>query len=194
MNTQSTIKSFLIAAVTGCLLVVACETKSKMDSNEVAEEKNEAKFEGTAEKDAEFMADIAICNLSEVKTAELAADRAKSTEVKEFASLMVDEHKKMYADNVNYAMKNNISIADTVARQDISGYENLRNENGNEFDKKFINTMVDDHKKLIDKLEDISKSDKYNQEINSMASQALPKVRMHYDKAKDIQAKFDNKM
>jgi len=194
MNTSTTLKSLIIAGITGCLLVVACETKNKMDSTEVAEERNESKFEGTAENDAEFIADMAKINLSKVKLAELASDRAVMASVKDFANMMIDDHKKMYAKNMDYAMKNNISIADTVARNDISGYNSLRDENGKEFDKKFMASMVDDHKMVIDKLEDVAKSDKYNAEIVSMASQALPAIRTHYDKAKDLQIKIDKKM
>ena len=193
MKINTTFKSMLIACMASFLLVVACETKNKMDSNELAEEKNEDKFDDKAEKNADFVAEVAKSNLSEIKLSRLAADRAKSNDVKEFANMMIEQHKMLYSENADYAKKNNISYADTIAGNDISGYDALMKEKGSDFDKKYINTMVDDHKNTIDKFEEVSTSDKYSKEVASMATAALPKIRMHYDKAKNIQAMMENK-
>lgn len=193
MQTKSVMKNLFISSIVGCMLVVACETKSKMDSTEVAEEKNEAKFEGTKENDAEFITDISKGNLCEIESSALAIKKAKSKDVIAFATMMVEHHTAMQNDVKIFASKKNISIPDTIAQNEISSFSALKDEVGNDFDKKYIDAMVDDHKKTIDKLEDVSKSDKYDQEVVSMAAQTLPKVRTHYDQAVSLQTILDNK-
>ena len=107
--------------------------------------------------------------------------------------MMIMQHKKMYNDMAVYAAKNSISIPDSIANDDISDYSDLKDKTGMEFDKKFMDVMVNDHKKVIDNLEDTGESNKYSQEIKSMASQTLPLVRPHYEKAKELQAKMEDK-
>ncbi|MFN0047586.1 MAG: DUF4142 domain-containing protein [Cytophagales bacterium] len=193
MEFNSIFKPMIAAGIVASLLVVACETKNKMDSAEIADEKNEAKFDGAQENGADFILELSKANLSEIRTAQLGAKMAQSPEVKEFASNMIDQHKKMYGDNVIYAAANNISIPDTIAKGDISEYDNLTEKTGVDFDVKFVDVMVDDHKRLIDKLERASKNEKYTQEIKSMSAQALPLVRPHYQRAVELQDNLKKK-
>ena len=103
--------------------------------------------------DRDFVKDVTKMNAAEIDLARLAVERSSSPDVKKFAQVLVDDHTAAGAKLSGVATQNSI---DAPADPD-DAHTNLRaklaEKQGLDFDKDFADAMVDDHQKLVDKLE-----------------------------------------
>lgn len=165
----------------------ACDSKKTDDSAEVAEDQNEEKHDDSAlEKDSKRVVEIADGGLYEVQLATMALTKAKSAEVKKFAQMMVDDHTKANNELKAWAGKNNVTLPDVMSEEKQKKYYDLeRDEEANEFDEEYMDEMVEDHKKDINKFEDIAE-DAENAELKSWAGEKLATLRHHLAEAERI--------
>ena len=164
------------------------------DSNEVAEEANDEKFEDNdMEKDADFVAEAVASNLAEIQMAKLASQRSGSAEVKQLAQMLEADHTKVLAELKALAQQKAITIPVEPKDEAKRKLDNLRDEDAKDFDKKWLETMEDAHDKSINKFE--KRADKgEDADIKSFASKTLPHLRMHKEKIDQVQDKTDHAM
>ena len=153
---------------------------SNKDSKEVAENKNDAKFDHAQSKDADFVMEAAIINMKEIKVSSLAADHGKLQSTKDLGKMMVDGHTKKLAELTDLAKQKGISIPTSLSDDDSKGYNDLIKDKPEDFDKDFSDMMVKEHKKAIDKFETAAK-DCQDADIKLWASNTLPDLRHHLD-------------
>jgi putative membrane protein len=67
--------------------------------------------------------------------------------------------------------------------------EELTKLTGRDFDRKYIDAMVDEHQEAVNELE--KKTDSDNAPIKQWASKTLPTVRQHLERAKQIQQSLE---
>jgi putative membrane protein len=103
--------------------------------------------------DRDFVQDVARMNAAEVNLSRLAAERSSSPDVKKFAQMMVDDHTAAGAKLSGVATQNSIDAPATPDDAHGSLREKLVAKQGLDFDKDYIDAMIDDHGKLVDKLE-----------------------------------------
>jgi putative membrane protein len=165
----------------------ACESKKTDDSAEVAEDQNEEKHDDSRlEKDSKRVVEIADGGLYEVQLATMALTKAKSPEVKKFAQMMVDDHTKANNELKAWAGKNNVTLPDVMSEEKQKKYYDLeRDEDASKFDEKYMDEMVEDHKKDINKFEDIAE-DAENAELKSWASDKVTTLKHHLSEAERI--------
>jgi putative membrane protein len=103
--------------------------------------------------DRDFVKDVSNLNAAEIDVSRLAADRASSPDVKKFAQMMIDEHTAAGDKLSGVAVQNSIEAPAAVddAHRDLR--EKLSGKQGMDFDRDYIDAMIDDHQKLVDKLE-----------------------------------------
>jgi len=103
--------------------------------------------------DRDFVQDVTRMNAAEIDISRLAVDKSSSPDVKKFAQMMVDDHTAAGAKLSGVAMQNGIPAPSEVddAHRDLR--DKLSTKQGLDFDKDYIDAMVDDHGKLVDKLE-----------------------------------------
>lgn len=168
-------------------LFAACDSKKSDDSAEVAEDQNEAKYDDSdLEKDSKRAVELADGGLYEVQLATMALTKAKSPEVKKFAQMMIDDHTKVNNELKEWAGKNGVTLPDIMSEEKQKKYYDLeRDEDVNKFDEKFMDEMVEDHKKDINKFEDIA-DDSKNTEFKSWAGEKLSTLRHHLSEAERI--------
>src|SRR5690349_11201969 len=81
------------------------------DSKEAAEDMNDAKFEtDSLENNAEFLADIADVDLTEIEIGKLARKKGITQQVKDFGKRLVDDHTKSLTEVRNLAIANNVPL------------------------------------------------------------------------------------
>src|SRR5206468_12339215 len=83
----------------------------------------------------------------------LASDRSTDTEVKKFAQLMVDDHTKAGDALKTVTTQYNIDVPTEVDKKHQDLHEKLAAKQGLEFDREYIDAMVDGHGDVVDKLE-----------------------------------------
>lgn len=103
--------------------------------------------------DKDFVHDVAIMNMAEIDLGRLAADRAADPEVKKFAQMMVDEHTKAGDTLKTLASQQNIEVPAEVDKKHQDLREKLAGKQGLDFDREYMDAMVDGHNDFIDKLE-----------------------------------------
>lgn len=163
--------------------------EQEQDTNEVAEEANDEKFEDNdMEKDADFVAEAVASNLAEIQMAKLASQRSSNPEVKQLAKTLENDHTKVLAELKALAQQKAITVPVEPEDEAKRKMENLREEEADDFDKKWLETMEDAHEKSINKFE--RRADKgEDADIKSFASKTLPHLKMHKEKIDQCQDK-----
>ncbi len=163
--------------------------EQEQDSNEVAEEANDEKFEDNdMEKDADFVAEAVASNLAEIQMAKLASQRSTNPEVKQLAKMLEADHTKVLAELKALAQQKAITVPVEPKDEAKRKMENLREEGADDFDKKWLETMEDAHEKSINKFERRADNGE-DADIKSFASKTLPHLRMHKEKIDQCQDK-----
>jgi putative membrane protein len=135
-------------------------------------------------------------NTGEVELGKLGQKKATNAQVKAFAKQMVTDHSAMLADGKALAAKLN-AMPDTTAddARDLMGHgrdeiKDLTDKAaGADWDKNYMDKMVDDHQKVLDKLQDAAKNTT-DPELTKALEAAVGKVQTHLTKAQDIRAKL----
>lgn len=187
-------KSLMSAAVVAMSLgTVSCKDNKPEDPKEVAEDQNEAKFEDTneaKEDDSEYLVAAAEVDMKEIELGKLAQAKATNAEVKEFAKMMIDEHTKASEELKAAAAKKNVSLPMALTEDGQDAVKDLNDEKpGMDFDKKYVDMMVDGHEKTIDKMEKASEKAK-EEDVRMWAANMLPTLRKHLEHAKSLQEKL----
>lgn len=181
------------AVVTMAFGTVSCKNENKPeDPKEVAEDQNEAKFEGTndaKEDDSEYLVFAASMDMKEIELGKLAQTKSANADVKAYAKMLEEMHTKALADLKTTAAAKNISIPEAMPEKGQETYADLNDKTGADFDKAYINKMIDGHEKAISEMEEASEK-AADADIRTWAANMLPTLRTHLDKAKAIKDKL----
>jgi putative membrane protein len=165
-------------------LVGACESRpaeNRADDAGVAGTSGESV--GMMER--QFIEDQMQDGQAEVRLGNLASERATSSEVKQFAQMMVEDHTKAGSDLQQLVRSENLQIDAPEANESDDLYERLSKLSGAEFDREYIDAMVEEHEEAVNELERHTDSD--NASVKQFASSTLPVVQKHLEQAKQIQ-------
>jgi|RhiMethySRZTD1v2_1073278.scaffolds.fasta_scaffold17664_9 putative membrane protein len=103
--------------------------------------------------DKDFVKDIASASIAEVELGRMALDKAVNPDVKKFAQMMVDDHTKANEELTTFASQNNIAVPSAPDDKHNDLRDKLAQKTGAEFDKDYMDAMVDGHQDVADKLE-----------------------------------------
>ena len=132
------------------------------------------------EGDAKFAVDAANGGMAEVALGKLAEGKAVNAKVKEFAAMMIADHTKANDELMALAQSKNITLPQAVSSDKQATMDNLTKKSGSDFDKAYVDQMVDDHKKTISLFEDASKNAK-DADIKAFVDKTLPTLRTHLE-------------
>jgi len=180
----------------GIMFTQACNSSGSDDSVEQAKDANDSTVsnEDTAAKmavapvdkdDADFAVEAANGSMMEVEMGKLAQSKATNPRVKAFADMMVADHTKAGENLTAIATAKNITLPMTMSEDAQKHMTDLSKKSGKDFDKAYMDMMLDDHKKDVDKFKDASEKCK-DTEIRNFASATLPTLQTHLDSAKAI--------
>ena len=174
------------------LLIASCGNNQKqVDTRDVAEEQNEAKFDNNKqEKDAQFLVNAAEINLKQIQLGRLAQQKGSTTQVKELGKMMEDSHTKSQRDLTALAKSKRITIPTSATNDTRDAYEDLNKKSGNDFDKAYADKMVSQHEDAIETFENAT-TDNYDADIKNWAIASLPELRTHLNHSIECQKKSD---
>lgn len=138
----------------------------------------------TAE-DAKFATDAANGGLAEVALGKLAQIKATNPQVKNFADMMVTDHSKANDELAAIAKAKNITLPAAPDADHQKKLEDLSKLSGKDFDKAYVDAMVDGHKKTLD-LMNMAAKDCKDSELKAFAVKTAPVVQTHLDAIKKI--------
>lgn len=145
------------------------------------------------EESADFAVKAASGGMMEVQLGDLAQTNAAGTRIKEFGNMMVRDHSKANDELKTLAATKNITLPDSVGEDHKKHIDDLKKKTGTEFDRAYIDMMVDDHKEDIDMFDKAANNLK-DPDLKAFASRTLPTLRAHLDSARTIQETYRKQM
>jgi putative membrane protein len=210
----------LLSLACAAVLTVACNGNARTDvaTNDDTGEtvgtsgdlRDDDAFEGVARGDQNFVEDLSYAGMAEIELGRLATQRGTHAEVKRYGQMMIDDHTKAGDELKQIAAQ--FSIQQPAGLNE--GHRDLRDRlaklSGAEFDREYMDAMVDSHQDVVDKLQsrvdekdrsavftgqaerntNVKPEDADNQveaSLNMWAATTLPVTKAHLDRAKAIQ-------
>ena len=195
-------KSLFFATVI-TLMATACNNSSN-DSVEKADSTNKARIDSNADTNgkaaiaadketSDFLVKAADGGIMEVDLGNIAKTKGRHASVKKFGEMMVEDHSKANAKLKDLAAARNVEVPARVSNDKAETMAKLNKKDAKDFDKAYIDMMVDDHKEDIKEFEDAG--NKINDtEVKQFINNTLPVLRKHLDSCTSIQQMLkDNK-
>lgn len=143
----------------------------------IAVDKDDAKFVTTAANDG----------MAEVALGKMAAAKATRSSVKKFADMMVTDHTKAGDELAALAKTKNITLPAAPDADAQKKADDLSKKTGKDFDKAYVDEMVDGHENAVKLFTDASQNCK-DADLKAFATKTLPTLKMHLDAIKGIKA------
>ena len=128
--------------------------------------------------DRKFIESTAKDGLAEVELGQLAQQKAQDSQVKEFASRMVQDHGKANDELKTLASSKGVQLPTETDRSHKHKAESLNKKSGAKFDHEYMEEMVKDHKKDVKEFEKQAKNAK-DADVRNFASKTLPTLQEH---------------
>ncbi|WP_316831702.1 DUF4142 domain-containing protein [Pedobacter aquatilis] len=160
------------------------DAKENADSLNMAKDttSNVAATGGIAvpEEDAKFATTAAVGGMAEVELGKMALEKSSNAQVKEFATMMVNDHGKANSELKMIAEAKNITLPTTVDDEHMKKMDELSKKQGKDFDKAYVDAMVDGHKSTLDLMQKEAK-DGMDAELKTFAGKTTPVVQAHLE-------------
>lgn len=140
-------------------------------------------------EDKEFVSDAGMDGLFEVQAGNLALQKASSAEVKSFAQRMVTDHGTANTELAQLATTKGLALPTELGGEAETMYDHLNGLSGAEFDKSYMQHMVEGHNKDVAEFEKVSTTGG-DADLKAWAGKTLPTLQQHQQLAKDISAKL----
>ena len=131
----------------------------------------------------EFVRQAALGGMFEVQSAQLAIERASSPAVQDTAKMLLRDHQQANDQLRSIATSKAINVPTTLDSEHQQMLDELRNLQGDPFDKEFHRMQVDAHGKAIELFEKASE-DLKEPELKDFAQKLLPTLKAHLDELK----------
>lgn len=184
-------------------LVVACfscNNSGQQDSVKDAKDSNTVKIDSTkndstasaaatmpasvSQDDATFVVNTANAGMTEVQAGQMAEQKGMGKDVKDYGAMMVKDHTAAGDKLKALAASKNITLPSSISPEMQKNLDDLQKKDGKDFDKAYMNMMVDDHKKVISMFEDESKKGT-DADIRAFADNTLHTLKTHLEKAEE---------
>lgn len=140
-------------------------------------------------EDKVFVMKAAQGGMAEVMLGQMASSKGTSPDVKNFGNRMVSDHGKANDELKQLAQNKGMALPADVDKETKRFAGRLSKTSGKDFDKEYINNMVDDHEKDVNEFEKESKNAK-DPDLRAWATKTLPTLQDHLKMAKDAKSKM----
>jgi putative membrane protein len=137
----------------------------------------------------DFWSEAAIGGMAEVELGRLASQKAQNADVKKFAQMMVTDHSKANDELKSIAQKKNIVLPTALDSKHQSDISKFQSASGADFDKQYVDAMVEDHEKDVAFFQRQSETGT-DPDAKAFATKTLPVLKKHLDAIKAIQSKM----
>jgi len=172
----------------GALALAACGQQTTTETAETQPETPAMPTETAAMSDAEFMQMAANSDAFEIQSSELAAQRAASQQVKDFAQMMVRDHTQTTQELTAFAQQNSMMAPTPQLDATLQGrLDSLRGQSGQSFDDAYLDAQVAAHEQAVQTFENYVANAQPGG-LRDWANQTLPKLRTHLTQAQQLES------
>jgi putative membrane protein len=136
--------------------------------------------------DIKFAVTAASSGMAEVELGKMAQQKGADKRIRNFGAMMIKDHSKADGKLAALADAKNIILPYNPAGNDQKTIDDLKAKSGKDFDKAYVEAMIEDHKKDIKVFENASKNCQ-DPDIKAFAAKTLPMLRNHLDAIYTIQ-------
>ncbi len=182
--------SYMVMIAAAAFAFQGCNSSKPKDAKESADSLNQTKDTTTNvaatggiaadQDDAKFATDAANGGMAEVALGKLALSKTTNLSIKDFATMMVTDHGKANEKLAGIAKAKNITLPADVDADHQKKLDDLSKLNGKDFDKAYVDAMVDGHKKTLDLMNGEAKDGK-DADLKAFAAETAPVVQAHLD-------------
>jgi putative membrane protein len=139
----------------------------------------------------EFVEKAGTSGLAEVEMGELGVQKAKNSEVKAFAKRIVADHTKANQELLTASKGKGVQVPSSRSAMHKATVEKFQQQDaGKNFDRDYMEQMVEDHKADIELFETAADDGKLDADLRSYAKKTLPTLRDHLKQAQAIESKL----
>jgi putative membrane protein len=135
--------------------------------------------------DTAFAAKAAVGGMAEVALGKMAASKGTDAQVKDFGNMMVMDHGKANDELKSIAKAKNITLPAGLDAEHQAKSDSLSKLSGKDFDKGYVNVMIEGHKKTLALMQSEAANGK-DAELKAFAAKTAPVVQMHLDHIQKI--------
>lgn len=136
--------------------------------------------------DTAFVTEAAQGGLAEVALGGIAAERAQNERVRDFGELMVRDHSEANEKLIALAKSKGFEVPKSLSAEAEQLRHQLQTMQQDDFDEKYVDEMVKDHRKDVEAFERHAK-EADDPDLRRFAEQTLPTLRSHYDAIRDLE-------
>ena len=136
-----------------------------------------------------FIKDAASGGMMEMQLGQMAQQKGASKEVKDFGKRMETDYGKANDELESIVSKKRMKMPTKLAEKHKKVVDKFANLSGEQFDKKYAQEMVKDHKKDVAKFTKMSMKIK-DPELKGWVDKTLPVLEQHQQHAKDMAQKM----
>jgi putative membrane protein len=168
----------------GAAIAAFCAFTQMGTTSAAAAEENRGQLDS---KDYKFATEAVRGSTEEITLGQLAAQKASSTAVQQFAQRMVQDHTKANQQLTQIVSQKGATLPATTTTGEERESERLAKLSGADFDKAYMSRMVKDHKKDIKEFQKAA-NDARDPDIKNFAATTLPTLQEHLQMAENTEA------
>lgn len=134
---------------------------------------------------ASCIKEAAQMNAATIKFAQLASEKAESSELKQFSAKLEKDHTKAQEKLETIAKKHNVTLPTSLDAKCQEELTRLKAFSGEEFDKEFAKGALQGHAAAINKLREASVQ-VTDTDVSQYAKDMLAQVKEHQEKAREV--------
>jgi len=195
------------AVIGATVLLVACDAARRDEA--ARDETGAVGTTGVSTGDRNFVEESLSAGMAEVELGRMAQQRAADAEVKQFAEMMVRDHTQSGDMLRQLARQHAIETPAPTENEHRDAMNRLTNLKGADFDREYMQAMIDSHEDMVDHLQSRASEDRFGENrgavqpeasdnpveasLNQWAANALPTTRRHLDEARRISDRLNNR-
>ncbi|GIZ10198.1 DUF4142 domain-containing protein [Flavobacterium sp. UMI-01] len=166
----------------------SCKNETKQEETPMTvEEVNAPPVENEeVENDTQYLEEAVAIGSYEMALGKLALQKGLSKEVRDYGKMLVADNTKSMEEAKALSNKITVTMPDENAEMNNENYNKLKAQSGMDFDKLFVEVIVQEQEKALDKMTEISQKAKDN-DLQLWASRQVIGLTTHYEQAKKIQ-------
>lgn len=171
----------------GFIALQACNSQKNTNENQTTMSDSLDSNQNIAnnQEKQDFLAEAAMGGMMEIELGKLAQSNANNQTVKQFGAMMVADHTRAGEEIKAMLLDKGASLPVTLSQKHQDHITEFTSKKGTEFDKAYMEMMVEEHNDTIEKFETASENDE-DAEVKAFAVKTLPVLNKHLAEAKKI--------
>lgn len=138
-----------------------------------------------SKQDRQAMQKLAQSDMAEIEAGKLAQQKASSPEVKKFGEHMVEEHSKMLEEGKALAQSKGVKPPAATDKKHQAALKKLQGASGDDFDRRYMAQMVEDHQDAL-KLAEKAAKDAKDPQLKQHAQKGAGHIKEHLAQARKL--------